>query len=419
MTVLEHNRGTAKALRHRYGSALRARLERLRFARPERCEWRAYGVALLIVLGSRLVVLFALYCAAHFLPMSTGPDLWDINSSWYRYLMRFDTGWYLTISQQGYSYNGDDTAMQNVVFFPLYPLISRFVQRLLGGSEAAPLIVANLALLPALLLLFKLVKDDYGVPVARWTVAFISLFPTAIFFSAGYTESLALLLIIGFFLCLRRQRYALAAVCAGLATASRFPCIVLLLPLWWELWRNRSPRTGRRVWAFVAYSVVASAGLWLFMLYLWLTFRHPLAFMTGQRAWQSNNDSLRDNLVRALTLQPAIHLTAIYWLGPTPNTLDPWFFLLFLCLIILFSKRLPGSYTIFALAALLLPYLARTGSSLGFASMTRYLLLAFPVFNALGMLSARRRWLGLCIALVFAALLFMYSEMFARWYWAG
>jgi hypothetical protein len=119
-----------------------------------------------------------------------------------------------------------------------------------------------------------------------------------------------------------------------------------------------------------------------------------------------------------LTLRPFTYLSALFVEGPNPNTLDPWWFLLFLVLIICFRKRLPVSYTLYALGVLLLPYLTLSGG-LGFRSFTRYVMLAFPVFALLGELVRGRAWAGLCVLGVFAAMLFMYAAMFAGWYWAG
>lgn len=380
-------------------------------------ELRVYGIALLIALASRLWILLAILFAARFTTPSSGEGHWNINSSWYHYLFRWDSGWYLRIFHEGYNYDGNDMVQQPVVFFPLYPLAGRFVQALTGAQHASLLIVSNFSFLIAILLCFKLIKDEYGTNIAFYVILLLSFFPTALFFSAGYTESLTLLFICGFFLCLKRERYLLAAVCSGLATATRFPSIVLLLPLWWEMWNHFSPDRRKQIWSLVAHTLVATSGLWLFMLYLWRTFQHPLAFMTNQRAWTTG--STLGNIFRALTLQPFKHLKYIFIDGPNPNTLDPWFFAFFLFLIIYFRKHLRTSDLLYALCALLLPYLTRTGGGVEFQSMTRYLLLVFPAFILLARLCQGRAWLGLCLIGLWAALLFKYTTMFAQWYWAG
>jgi hypothetical protein len=153
------------------------------------------------------------------------------------------------------------------------------------------------------------------------------------------------------------------------------------------------------------------------MLFLWTSFKSPLAFWKGQRAWLEGQE-VSSNLFQVLTLRPFAYLGALFVEGPNPNTLDPWWFLLFLILIVLFRKRLPVSFILFALGVLLLPYITLSGG-LGFRSFTRYIILAFPVFIIFGELTRKRTWAGLALLGIFAAMLFMYTAMFAQWYWAG
>jgi Gpi18-like mannosyltransferase len=379
---------------------------------------RAYGAALLIFLASRAVVLLALAFAERFVPQNPAGDFWNVNSSWYRLLLRYDAGWYLTIIKFGYSYDGNNLVKHPVVFFPLYPLVSKLPTLLFGMSEAVSvLVVSNLCALIAVPLFFKLLRDEYGDETALAGVAFLCFFPTALFFSAGYTESLALLLVTTFFLLLKRERFLLASVCAGLALATRASCIVLLPPLLYQLRREYGREPKRLIMRGLACALLATSGLWLYMLYLWSKFNSPLAFMKGHRAWLEG-ETVSGNLWQVLTLRPFRYLSALFVEGPNPNTLDPWWFLLFLVLVVLFRRRLPVSYTLYALGVLLLPYLTLSGG-LGFRSFTRYVILAFPVFIIFGELMRRRVWVGLSILGLFAAMLFMYTAMFAEWYWAG
>jgi 4-amino-4-deoxy-L-arabinose transferase-like glycosyltransferase len=385
----------------------------------------SFARALSILISSRIVIALAMFFAATFMPQKND-SLWNVNSSWYRFLLRYDSGWYLRIIGQGYSYNGNNLEMQPVVFYPLYPVLSKTITKLLRvNAPVAALLVSNLSLLGAALLLFKLIKDDYGEETAFLALAFISFFPTAIFFSAGYTESLALLIIVGFFLLLKRRRFFLAATCAGLACATRSTGLVLLLPLLWEIWRAYTNEKRRLLFTNAVCLIIATSGLWLYMLYLAAAFRSPFALLSGTRAWQQANPASGSlgligsgALFQALTLQPFWQLEEIFSAGPNPNTLDPWFFLLFLLLIVIFRKRVPVAFTLYTLGVLLLPYITVSGS-VGFQSFSRYILLAFPVFVVIGQSCQKRVWLGLNLVGLEAALLFMYSAMFAQWYWIG
>src|SRR6202043_611225 len=192
--------------------------DRLRFPGP-------YLTALAIYLCSRLVVflgvLFGNACIA------LGDEAWLAGTHWYHRLLRWDSEWYKIIPSEGYTYNGDPTQTQSVVFYPLYPALCRLVSEILRIDLIdSMLLVANLAAMAAALLLFKLVRERFDDRTALATVALISFFPASIFLSAGYTESLALLLMVAFFLAVARGRLLAAAMLAGLAIATRASGIV-------------------------------------------------------------------------------------------------------------------------------------------------------------------------------------------------
>jgi len=364
-----------------------------------------------------LIVALAFVFSSKFVQPASGKFSTEFTPRWYRYLLRWDSGWYLKIAHEGYSYNGNDLTQQPVVFYPLYPLISKAVATVLGVSEAAALlIVANVAILITTLLFFKLVKDEYGDEIALYATAALCFFPASLFFSVGYTESLALLLIVTFFLLLKRERYLWASIAAGLTLATRSTGIVLCLPLLIEIWRRRGRNPGRAIPMAAACLTLATSGLWLYMIYLWAAFKSPFAFTTNVRAWMG---PLRaSSLIEVCTLQPFRHLADVWKFGPDPNTLSPWIFLLALSLIICFRKRLTTSLFVYALGVLLLPYFTLSGS-VGFVSFTRYAMLAFPVFIIAGKLFRIRPWIGLGVMALCGALLFMFVAFYVQFYFVG
>jgi Gpi18-like mannosyltransferase len=378
---------------------------------------KTYLYALIILVSSRLIVFSALIFSAKFIPPSDIVLAEGNSPPWYQYLLRWDAGWYLQIVRDGYSFNGDNSIQQSIAFHPLYPMICKsvaFIFRIPDG--AALVVVSNVLIFIAILLAFKLIREDYGDDVALYALAALCFFPASLFFSAGYTESLALLLIVCFFLMLKRKRYILASVFVSLTLATRPTSIVLLLPLAWELWRAYSKDIKRLMTVGIPCLILATSGLWLYMLYLWAAFNRPLTVMTSHRAWHGSGSW--NELVRVLTLQPFQHLADIWSAGPFPSTLAPWFFLLFVFLLVFFRKLLPPSYLLYTLGVLLMPYLIGSGN-VGFNSFTRYLLLAFPVFIIMGEIFKRRVWIGFAVVGLFAALLFMHTAFYAQAYWAG
>ena len=384
-------------------------------------EWRGvrwqlclpYLQALAIYLASRLLVFLGVVLGKTYIALGT--DSWLAGGQWYHRLLRWDSEWYKIIASEGYRYDGDPGLIQTVVFYPLYPGLSRLLSELLGIDVTdAMLLVANLAGAAAVLLLFKLVRESLGERTALATVALISFFPASVFLSAGYTEPLALLLMVAFFLCLASERFLMAAALAGLATATRASGIVLLPVLLLELWRCRPPR--RFLIEAVPLSVISLSGLLLFALYLGLTFGHPLAFADGQAAFHENT-TLLARLSSAWTLQPfgRLNLADI-----SPAGLDQWFTLIFIALIVrAWFTGMDRAMVLFAALVLALPYLTLSGGPAGFTSMARFNLVSFPLFVMVALATERTPWAVPAIVAVFGGLLTMYSALFAQWQWVG
>ena len=372
-----------------------------------------YLKVLAIYMCSRLVVFFGVMFGKAYI--SLGNVTWDAGAQWYHRLLRWDSEWYKIIASEGYKYNGDPGLTQTIVFYPLYPTLSRLVSDILRIDLAGSmLLVANLSAIAAVLLLFKLVRECFDDRTALTTVAMISFFPSSIFLSAGYTEPLALLLMIAFFLAVARGRFFIAAMLAGLAVATRSSGIVLFPVLLWELWRCRPPR--QFLIEVVPLSIIATSGLWLYMLYLGLAFGHPLAFSDAQAAFHENT-AMSARLFSALTLEPfsKINLTDM-----SPAGLDQWFTIIFIALIVRsWFAGISRSMTLLATMLLALPYLALCGGPAGFTSMARFNIVSFPLFVVMALSTERARWLIPGVVGIFGGLLLIYSALFSQWQWIG
>jgi hypothetical protein len=370
-----------------------------------------YFWAILIFLCSRVVVALGLVFSQKYLPAT---DVWSAGPFWYHQLLQWDSEWYFKIVTEGYRYNGDPTIQQNVVFYPLYPMLARGLAVISGLTPAdALLLVSNVAGLLAIVLLFKLVREEFGDQLALTTIALLSFFPTSVLLSAGYTEPLELLLIVSFFLALNRKRYLSAALLAGLAVADRSTGIVLLPVLLWEMWLNRDQKPFLS--ALLPCALLATSGVWLFMIYLWSSFGDPFVFSDGQVAFHRGT-TLATRLIAALKFEPFTRMILNDW---NPWGQDSWFTLLFIVLIVVGWFRLRSSWTLFAIGALLLPYLTLSGGPAGFVSMSRFNLVSFPLFVVLADLGLRAKWLLAGVIGLFSASLFMSTALFARRIWIG
>jgi hypothetical protein len=379
---------------------------------PNDPSWRPYLWAIAIFLCSRAVVALGLVFSQKYLPIAT--DVWSAGPFWYHQLLQWDSEWYFKIVTEGYRYNGDPTIEQNIVFYPLYPMLARGLVVISGITPAdALLLVSNVAGLLAIVVLFKLVREEFGDRLALTTTALLSFFPTSVLLSAGYTESLELLLIVSFCLALKRQHHLLAALFAGLAVADRSTGIVLLPVLVCEMWLNRDKKPFPAL--LLPCILVATSGLWLFMIYLWNSFGDPLAFSDGQAAFHQET-SMVTRVIAALKLAPFTRMILNDW---NPWGQDSWFTLAFIVLIIVGWFRLRFSWALLATGVFLLPYLTLSGGPAGFVSMMRFNLVSFPLFVVLADVGLRARWLLAGVVALFSAALFMDAALFARRIWIG
>jgi hypothetical protein len=367
-----------------------------------------YLVALAIYAGSRIVVLAGLDFGEHYVPLDTHPGIWSIGTAPLRGLLRWDGGWYLSVATHGYSYDGNPSIQQNVNFYPLYPLVSRIVATALHIEiYNALLLVANLASVTAILLLTKLVCDEFGDEVSSLTIALVSFFSGSLFLSAAYTEGLALLLFVAFFVLLRRERWLWAATCVSLAMVTRATGFVLLPVLLWAIWRRHGKDAARLLRYGPLAAMIAVAAPGAFMIYLWHAFGDPLAFVHADLAWQ-NGWTLGARVHDGLTFGPLRDAT---YHGISRAANDSRFFILCLAGLILGIRRLPSTMTLLTLGVVLLNYL-----TVGLGSFTRHGFLAFPVFIVAAEVCRGRPWLTFPAIGVSAIMLFIDTALFSRWY---
>jgi hypothetical protein len=331
----------------------------------------------------------------------------------------WDGVWFIRIAADGYPAHAESQA-----FFPLYPLLVRGVALLTGHNYVvAGLVVSLLCYAGAMVVLFKLAQALLGPRVALWSVVFISVFPTALFFQAVYSESLFLLLVLLSFWWARRARWALAGLAGLLAVLTRSSGVVLVLPLaviWWEQRRGVALRLpggpaagpaapGRRPPASsFAWLLLVPAGLALYMGYLWWAFGDPLLFSSVQAYWGRELTLPTSAIWRgAVAAVDGVRWLTVHGVGPIlgmrlpsggldstviANLLEFTSFAAAVALLVACWRRLPAAYTLYALAALLFPLLYSTAAR-PLYTMPRFMVVIFPLFiGAAAVLAPHRVW---------------------------
>ncbi len=147
---------------------------------------------------SRLGLILVGVMALATLPFSTYPGVWQFSANpFINMWSRWDAGWYLSIAEKGYSYHPG--VQSSINFAPLYPVIMGTVCRIFHGHShedmlLAGIILSNVSLLVAIIFLYLLVKLDFNDRISARATLFLLIFPSTLFLSAVYPESLYLAL---------------------------------------------------------------------------------------------------------------------------------------------------------------------------------------------------------------------------------
>lgn len=183
-------------------------------------------------------------------------------------LIHWDAGWFLRIAGQGYDF---DCAP----FFPMFPLLIRIFTYLTGDGAAAGFLISNTALLIACCFLYLMVKEDFGEKIATTTVFILLFFPTAIFFTSVYSESLLIAFALASLYFARRDRWAAATLLGACAALTRNIGVVLFFALLYQQYQRSNYRINLKKLLPLA---IIPASLGIFMLVLCLKTGDPLAF---------------------------------------------------------------------------------------------------------------------------------------------
>jgi hypothetical protein len=233
-----------------------------------------------LCLGNRAVLFALAYFGLVLQPTVTHPWRAFPQNLFLDGWFRWDSGWYMRLVQSGYD-PIPGQAQQPTNFFPLYPLLVRALTVVTRNPYIAAFLLSNGFLLLACVWLYRLVERAHGERVAARTLLLMLCFPFSYYFSAMYTESLFLVTAVGAFYFADRRRWLAASLCAGAAGATRLVGVVVLMPVA-LYYLQACGWSSRRVRWNVLWLLVGLAGIGGHMLFLWLRFRAPLAFLSSQ-----------------------------------------------------------------------------------------------------------------------------------------
>lgn len=320
--------------------------------------------------------------------------------------LNFDGINYLKIVKDGYD-------LENVVFFPLFPVAVRLVSI---DNFVNPIIVGlsiNFVLAVAsIYALYLLVKRDMPEHVAFRSVILFLTFPTSFFIFAFYTESIFLIITLLFFIVLSKKQLFLSSVLVVIASLAKIFGVSLFVPLLYEaikLYKSNHK--------FSKDIFIAPLGLFIWIFYIYTKYGDPLLIIKGQRFDRFSREIgllspitvTKDTLVKVISGPQAYYDSPFVYPVIIAELVAIIFAVLFL---ILSFKKIAMHYWLYCAS-----YIVIVVFSGGLSSDVRYILMLFPIFVFLAQklpLGLFRLW-----AVISFLLMIGFSSLFLRNYWIG
>lgn len=395
--------------------------------------WREWYTALKKILPVYISVhlaLIAISCLAFlFINHDFASKIMRVSTLWTQW-HHWDTGNYMQIAWHGY------VKKEQMAFFPLYPLSERIVMVITGGDPfIAGLLVSNMAELIAFTVLYRLVAEDFGDERAYYTILYLAIFPTAFFFSIGYTESLFFCFSSLAFYQMRHARWWFAGLFGALATLTRPDGLFLIAPFCYEYLRRRWPQEVKSLRAFLTrkqiFALIASirfdvliclcipAGLLLYMALGRYQFGDPLSFVHSEDAWGRHMTIPGYGMVKAMWAIRSHSLMSFTGMRSLTDLIPDMLVGLLVLLCFVGPWRLSPklwSYGLYALILYIYFQLFTRGGTFPLESMSRFMLEPFAAFILLSNIS-KSRLLHQSYCMVSFAAFFFLSTQFATGHW--
>ena len=307
-------------------------------------------------LALSLVIACSIIAIAVFIGSHNNQIVLPYPHSHYRYsghnFLGFMSNWdgveYLNIARHGYS------SINLASFFPLYPLLIKGLHFVVPSYLISSLIISWAAFSGAIYYYIKILKHlkivDSQAERIR-SVLFFVLFPTAIFFIAGFTESLYAFLTLGSIYYAFRKKILLSSILIFLACLCHITGVFLILLIVLILLEEKV-----KLYKIISPLILGSLGILSFMIYLKARFNDPLEFIHAQvylHGWL-NHTFL--SMLKSTRLMNAV----------------------FIILILLSAKfywKTRKSFSIYSLSFLLIPIIGKQ-----YGGFNRYVLMVFPIY---------------------------------------
>lgn len=338
--------------------------------------WLSHATAIFVV--SRVVTLAAMAVTTTF----SHKTLLGEMAQW-------DGVWFLRAAAHGplarLPHAHGHVAASTIAFFPLFPLVIRWLSEATGMSPlAAGIVVSTLAGWTATMAVWRLVRRFADDGTADRATLLLLVFPGAFVLSLIYSEGMEItLLALGLAMLLDR-RWLAAGLLGLLATATSPVALGFVLPAAWCAWTEIRSRGS---WRSVAVPLLTPVGFLAYMGWLWRHTGDLLAWRaTEAGGWHST-----------FSLAFPVHVVVSFVADPvaTNKTTDLLFAGIVVtaaCAVVAVRSRLPAPLLLYGLAA---AAFALCSAPVGLRP--RFIFVAFPLVLAVGARLHGRVYVGVVI----------------------
>lgn len=294
-------------------------------------------------------------------------------------MANFDGVHYVKIASEGYK-------QFNQAFFPLYPLLIKFLAVPLNNNHVvAGILISTISFFAGCVILFKLLSEIYGLKKALYAVILLLVFPTSFFFQMVYTEGLFLLVCTAALYFIHKKRYLWVIIFAAISSLIRIQGIFLFFPIVFSLYDFKKPIFNNIFSIIKKHFVLLIApfiGLSCYMVYLNIYFHDPLYFFTAQPSFGAQRSTSLILLPQVYFRYLKIFITASHNFQYFVAVMEFIFFNISFVASLFFGYRaykhknaFECGIALFSLAYIILPTLTGT-----FSSLPRYTLMALSQY---------------------------------------
>ena len=318
---------------------------------------------------------------------------------------------YIDVARDGYAGYEENGQHLFLVFFPLYPVLIKFLAVIVRNYIVSALLISTLCYGAGCVMMYKLVAEEYNKHVALTSIVLFSISPFAFFLGGVMTEGVFFLVTISMFYTIRKHNWWLTGILGILAALTRSVGVFMVIPAAVEWVQTERPialimdkdwkTLGKR---FVKLLPVALTPIGT-LIYLYINYRvegDPFVFMRYQSEHWSMNLQYFGKTLHMLfnrSFNPDEG-----WSLRMSLFMPGLFSITFAAIAVLFgARRMRSMYTSFMIV-----YFLFNAAASWPLSVSRYMCCMFPAYWLIASFTDEHRELELPIAVMSAVLFGIY-----------